>query len=111
MTPTPQPRPTAATADRTAAGARLRMWSGISAALLLPAVVLAKVLLLMTEKGGRCFVQGCAPFPYEMFGGLLAAAAVSVAVTMAVPVRLRGAALALQLGLELTAVFFVLGHP
>ncbi|MET9320921.1 hypothetical protein ABZX75_12165 [Streptomyces sp. NPDC003038] len=129
MSSTPRPAPAASTTGTAPAGTtattgttgtapssetamRIRKHSGIAAALFLPALVVAKVLLLTTETGSRCLVQGgCAPFPHDAFEALLVAVAVSVAVTMAAPDRVRRAALAVQLLLEVVAVGVVLSYP
>ncbi len=89
---------------------RTRRNSGIAAVLLLPALVAAKVAVLMTETGGRCLMYGgCRPFPFVFFavvcGGVVAAAVV----TMAAPRRYQGGALAVQL--EAVAVAMVFAYP
>lgn len=68
---------------------RIRTRSGIAAVLFLPALFIAKVLLLATDKGGRCFVDdiACAPFPDTAFGALLVAVVLALVAAMAAPVR------------------------
>ncbi|MFB6560451.1 hypothetical protein ACFCYH_16460 [Streptomyces sp. NPDC056400] len=66
---TRKPRPA------TVCASRIRSRSVLAALLFLPALLLVKVLVLTTDRGGRCFVNdtGCAPFPVGAFGALLAA--------------------------------------
>ncbi|MFB6581173.1 hypothetical protein ACFCYC_27870 [Streptomyces sp. NPDC056402] len=64
---TRKPRPA------TVCASRIRSRSVLAALLFLPALLLVKVLVLTTDRGGRCFVNdtGCAPFPVGAFGALL----------------------------------------
>ncbi|MEV6955157.1 hypothetical protein [Streptomyces sp. NPDC051183] len=106
----PQPRSVAA--PPSAAAARVRMHAGIGAALFLPALFLAKVLVLTTETGSRCLEKGgCTPFPAAAFGVLTGAAAVALVAALAAPRRVRAGALAAQLLLEAVAVGTVLVYP
>ncbi|MFG2481201.1 MULTISPECIES: hypothetical protein [Streptomyces] len=108
MTRTPQPA-----SDSASCASRIRWRSGLAALLFLPALFVAKILMLATDKGGRCFVNDtdCAPFPVAAFGALLAAVVVSLVVATAAPARVGRVALAVQLSLELVAVTLVLGFP
>ncbi|MFG2975741.1 hypothetical protein ACGFYY_22540 [Streptomyces sp. NPDC048331] len=105
MTSTPQPA--------TASASRIRWHSGLAALLFLPTLLVAKILTLATDKGGRCFVNDtdCVPFPAAAFGALLAAVVVSFVVATAAPVRVGRVALAAQLSLELVAFTLVLAFP
>ncbi|KJY47857.1 MULTISPECIES: hypothetical protein [unclassified Streptomyces] len=95
-----------------AAARRVRRNAGIAALLLLPALVAAKVLVLSTEAGGRCLMQGgCRPFPGEVFLALLAAVVASGVAVQSAPHRFRKHALAAQLALEALAVLMVLAYP
>ncbi|MEU7551124.1 hypothetical protein AB0B01_01985 [Streptomyces sp. NPDC044571] len=86
--------------------------SRITAVLFLPALVAAKVMVLATERGTACVMQGgCAPFPGVFFLALLAAVVASVVVVAAAPRRFQGPALAVQLALETIAVLMVLAYP
>ncbi|RSS60776.1 hypothetical protein EF912_08820 [Streptomyces sp. WAC07061] len=108
MTWSPQP-PTAAAPP---SAGRSRVPAVIAAALFVPALVAAKILVLMTEKGGRCLMYGgCAPFPGAVFLVLCGAAALAMLLALAAPPRLRGPALAAQLVLEPSAVALVLAFP
>ncbi|WP_405980087.1 hypothetical protein [Streptomyces sp. NBC_00158] len=105
MTWTPQP-PTATT------GSRAHVRALIAAGLFVPALVVAKILVLATEEGSRCLVRGgCAPFPGVFFLVLCGAAALALVAALAAPERLRGKALTAQLLLELLAVGLVLAFP
>ncbi|EFL15912.1 hypothetical protein [Streptomyces sp. C] len=110
MTWSPQP-PTAAAPPSAGAG-RSRVPAVVAAALFVPALVAAKILVLMTEKGGRCLMYGgCEPFPGVVFLVLCGAAAVALVLALAAPARLRGPALGAQLLLELCTVGLVLAFP
>ncbi|ATZ26036.1 hypothetical protein ACFZBM_15175 [Streptomyces lavendulae] len=98
----PQPTP----------AARIRGNAVLAALLFVPALVLAKVLVLATETGGRCLAEGgCPPFPGTAFLVLTAAAAVALAGALAAPQRMRRAALGAQLLLEAVAVGLVPAYP
>ncbi|MGO4463512.1 hypothetical protein AB4039_40540 [Streptomyces sp. M-16] len=98
----PQPTP----------AARIRGNAVLAALLFVPALVLAKVLVLATETGGRCLAQGgCPPFPGTAFLVLTAAAAVALAAALTAPRRMRRAALGAQLLLEVVAVGLVPAYP
>ncbi|MFA7762253.1 hypothetical protein ACGFNX_37750 [Streptomyces sp. NPDC048723] len=105
MTRKPQPA--------TVSASRIRSRSVLAALLFLPALFGVKVLVLTTDRGGRCFVDDieCAPFPVGAFGALLAALVVSFVVATAAPVRAARVALAAQVALEALAVLLVLTFP
>ncbi|MFD7914938.1 hypothetical protein ACFV30_30155 [Streptomyces sp. NPDC059752] len=105
MTRKPQPA--------TVSASRIRSRSVLAALLFLPALFVVKVLVLTTDRGGRCFVDDieCAPFPVGAFGALLAALVVSFVVATAAPVRAGRVALAAQVALEAVAVLLVLTFP
>ncbi|WP_329383568.1 hypothetical protein OG625_21615 [Streptomyces sp. NBC_01351] len=93
---------------------RIRGRAVLALVLLLPALFVAKFLLLATDRGGRCFVNDfeCTPFPFEAFGGLLAAVLVAAVLAIASsPVRVARIALGAQLALEAVAVALVLAFP
>ncbi|MFE1559311.1 hypothetical protein ACFW6V_30525 [Streptomyces sp. NPDC058734] len=111
MTWNPQ-SPAAAVPPTAATGPRTHVRALIAAALFVPALVAAKILVLMTEKGGRCLMYGgCAPFPGVVFLVLCGAAALAMVFALAAPARLRGPALGAQLVLELCAVGLVPAFP
>lgn len=111
MTWNPQ-SPTAATPPTAATGPRTHLRALIAAALFVPALVVAKILVLTTETGSRCLMYGgCAPFPGVFFLVLCGAAALALVAALAAPERLRGKALKVQLLLELVAVGLVLVFP
>ncbi|MFJ6485532.1 MULTISPECIES: hypothetical protein [unclassified Streptomyces] len=105
MTRTPQPA--------TVPASRIRSRAVRAALLFLPALFVVKVLVLTTDRGGRCFVNDfeCAPFPVDAFGALLAALVVSFVVATAAPARAGRVALAAQVALEAVAVLLVLTFP
>ncbi|MFF5702035.1 hypothetical protein ACFY7H_05990 [Streptomyces sp. NPDC012794] len=106
------PQPPTVTAPPSAGAGRTRVRALIAAALFLPALVVAKILVLSTETGGRCLMYGgCAPFPGVLFLVLCGAAAVAMVLALAAPERLRGWALGAQLVLEPAAVGLVLVFP
>ncbi|MFE9481550.1 hypothetical protein ACFYNM_23440 [Streptomyces spororaveus] len=112
--PAALPAPSSASASPSAtAASRIRSRSGLAALLFPPALLVAKLLMLSTDRGGRCFVNdvSCAPFPVGAFGALLAALVVSFVVALAAPVRAGRVALAAQLTLEALAVLLVLAFP
>ncbi|MFD3465876.1 hypothetical protein ACFWWM_05810 [Streptomyces sp. NPDC058682] len=82
---TRKPRPA------TVCASRIRSRSVLGALLFPPALLVVKVLVLTTDRGGRCFVNdtGCAPFPVDAFEALLAAQvaleAVAVLLVVAFP--------------------------
>ncbi|MFD7262188.1 hypothetical protein [Streptomyces sp. NPDC059874] len=92
---------------------RIRGRSVLALLLLLPALFVAKFLLLATDRGGRCFVNDieCTPFPVEAFGALLVATVVAAVLAIATPVRVGRLALGVQLALEAAAVVLVLALP
>ncbi|MGI5402497.1 hypothetical protein ACQEVG_24240 [Streptomyces sp. CA-135486] len=111
MSQTSQPPP--AQAAPGTPSSRIRMWSVISAALLIPAVIAAGVLYLATEHGSRCLTYGgpdCSPWPQSAFTVTVIGAVVACVVTIAIPARtrqardLRTAAFVLQIVLEIFAV-------
>ncbi|MFF0060307.1 hypothetical protein ACFYRC_01950 [Streptomyces sp. NPDC005279] len=92
---------------------RIRMWSVISAALLIPAVIAAGILRLATEHGSRCLTYGgpdCSSWPQPAFAVAMIGAGVACVVTIAIRARtrqardLRTAAFVLQILLEIFAV-------
>ncbi|MEW2412693.1 hypothetical protein AB0953_03045 [Streptomyces sp. NPDC046866] len=109
----------AATAPASASGPRpgspsmaLRRTSGIAGVLLLPALVVAKVVVLMSETGSRCLMYGgCRDFPFGVFGAVCAGVLAAAAVVMAAGRRYQSAALAAQLLLEVAAVAMVVAYP
>ncbi|MFE9633131.1 hypothetical protein [Streptomyces sp. NPDC006463] len=108
-----KPQPAAVSAPPSEDAVRIRTRSGIAAVLFLPALFVAKVLLLATDKGGRCFVDDieCVPFPATAFGALLVAVVPALVVAMAAPVRVARGALSAQLLLEAAGVLVVLAYP
>ncbi|MGW0749310.1 hypothetical protein [Streptomyces sp. NPDC002587] len=108
-----KPQPAAVSAPPSKDAVRIRTRAGITAVLFLPVLFAAKVLVLSTDKGGRCFVNdiACAPFPATAFGALLVAVVLALVVAMAAPVRVARGALRAQLLLEAAGVFAVLAYP
>ncbi|MET9886001.1 hypothetical protein ABZZ20_23240 [Streptomyces sp. NPDC006430] len=90
----------------------MRGCAGIGAVLFLPALVAAKILVLMSETGSRCLMYGgCRAFPFALFVALIVGAVAAFAVTMAAPRRFQGPALTAQLLLEAVGVGLVLAYP
>ncbi|MCX4527299.1 MULTISPECIES: hypothetical protein [unclassified Streptomyces] len=84
----------------------------VSAVLLLPALVLAKIAVLATETGSRCLVYGgCTHFPIAAFAALLGVALVAMVVALAAPPVAAEPALAIQILLETMATGLVLAYP
>ncbi|MEU9301402.1 hypothetical protein [Streptomyces sp. NPDC048269] len=108
-----KPQPAAVSAPPSEDRVRIRTRSAIAALLLLPALFVAKFLLLATDAGGRCFVDDieCAPFPATAFGALLVGVVLALVVAMAAPVRVARGALRAQLLLEAAGVVVVLAFP
>ncbi|MFH7594578.1 hypothetical protein WDV06_05655 [Streptomyces racemochromogenes] len=93
---------------------RTRRWATLAAFLFLPAAAAAGVLTLASERASRCLTYGerCAPgLPGWLFGWSAALGAVALVVAVAAPaVRIRRAALAVQLLAECTALLVILSH-
>ncbi|MEV6399096.1 hypothetical protein AB0M39_30665 [Streptomyces sp. NPDC051907] len=92
------------------AARRLRMWSVVWAALLVPATIATGILALTAENAGRCigYDESCGGNPEWAYGGSLLVAGVAWATVLCVPsIAVRRAALWIQLAAEcvfLTAV-------
>ncbi|MEU9036899.1 hypothetical protein AB0D45_18630 [Streptomyces sp. NPDC048352] len=106
------PRPAAVAAPPSAGAARIRVRALVAAVLFVPALVVAKILVLATEQGSRCLMYGgCAPFPVLLFLALSGAALAATVLALAGPERMRPGALTAQLLLELVAVGLVPVFP
>ncbi|MEU3774682.1 hypothetical protein AB0F11_16045 [Streptomyces sp. NPDC032472] len=104
--------PTAAAARPDSPSMGMRRSSGIAGVLLLPALVAAKVAVLMSETGSRCLMYGgCRPFPFTLFGAVCIAVLAAAAVVMTAPRKYQSAALTAQLLLEAAAVVLVCAYP
>ncbi|WP_406731151.1 hypothetical protein [Streptomyces sp. NBC_01794] len=117
MNPTPPPP---AAQPTTATPPDIRRWSLNSAVLLIPAVFMAGILALSTERGSRCLTyggDGCSPWPAGTFSWTVIGVVLACVVTIALPARtrrlheLRTAAFALQILLEAFAVIVALSFP
>ncbi|MFE5535513.1 hypothetical protein [Streptomyces sp. NPDC056492] len=106
--PVPVPVPVSGGKDRS------RFWSGLSAALFVPAVLASVVLLLSSVRVSGCVTYGidCARgLPGWLFLLSTGVAFVAFIVALAAPVpRARQAALAAQLLAEGTALLVILSH-
>ncbi|MFI8266720.1 MULTISPECIES: hypothetical protein [unclassified Streptomyces] len=93
---------------------RSRFWSGLSAALFVPAVLASVMLLLSSVRVSGCVTYGveCARgLPGWLFLWSSGAAIVAFIVALAAPARwARQAALAIQLLAEGTALLVILSH-
>ncbi|MFD7631036.1 hypothetical protein ACFV7Q_34275 [Streptomyces sp. NPDC059851] len=93
---------------------RSRLWSGLSAALFVPAVLAAVVLLLSSVRVSGCVTYGvqCARgLPGWLFLWSAGLGAVAFVVAMAAPaLRVRQAALGVQLLAECTALLVILSY-
>ncbi|KMO94008.1 hypothetical protein [Streptomyces roseus] len=93
---------------------RTRFWSGLSAALFVPAVLAAVILLLSSVRVSGCVTYGveCARgLPGWLFVWGAGVAVVALVVALAAPaLRVRQAALAAQLLAECTALLVILSH-
>ncbi|MFJ3175854.1 hypothetical protein ACIPJK_34490 [Streptomyces roseus] len=93
---------------------RTRFWSGLSAALFVPAVLAAVVLLLSSVRVSGCVTYGleCARgLPGWLFVWGAGVAVVALVVALAAPaLRVRQAALAAQLLAECTALLVILSQ-
>ncbi|MFJ3514528.1 MULTISPECIES: hypothetical protein [unclassified Streptomyces] len=114
----PVPAAPPATGAGTAAGApekdRTRFLAVLSAALFVPAAVLAGVLTLASYRASRCLTYGeqCSPgLPGWVFwAGAGAAAAGLVVALVASAARVRKVAFAAQVLAECTALLVILSH-
>ncbi|MFE2296235.1 hypothetical protein [Streptomyces sp. NPDC059452] len=102
------------TAPQPTAPDRTRFWSGLSAGLFVPAALLAGLLVLSSERAGRCMTYGqqCGDsLPGRLFGWSLALAALACVVALAATtVRMRQTAFAAQLLAEFVALTVILSH-
>lgn len=93
---------------------RTRFWSGLCAGLFVPAVLVAGLLTLSSERAGRCLTYGeqCGDsLPGWLIGWSLALAVVACVVALAATaVRVRQVAFATQLLAEFVALTVVLSH-
>ncbi|MFI6055853.1 hypothetical protein ACIBCO_37980 [Streptomyces violascens] len=91
-----------------------RVWSSVSALLFLPAALVAFILTLTTERAGRCLTygEGCAKgFPEWLFNWSLGLGVVAFIAAVAAPrLRVRQAALTVQVLAEATALMVILSH-
>ncbi|MFD0270735.1 hypothetical protein ACFVGY_29840 [Streptomyces sp. NPDC127106] len=106
-------RQSAPATPQEAASKRALRGAVIALTLFLPVLLLAKLAVLSTERGGHCLMRGgCDPFPDVLFlslaGGAVAAFVVATATRR---LTLRRVALGVQLLLETVSVFVVLAHP
>ncbi|MEV6579936.1 hypothetical protein AB0M92_17440 [Streptomyces sp. NPDC051582] len=106
--PATPPAPAAGRKDRS------RLWSGLSAALFVPAVLAAVMLLLSSVRVSRCVTYGvdCARgLPGGLFVWSAGLAVAALAVALAAPaLRVRQVALGTQLLAEGTALLVILSH-
>ncbi|MFC9425687.1 hypothetical protein [Streptomyces sp. NPDC056987] len=93
---------------------RSRLWAGLSAALFVPAVLAAGLLLLSSERVSGCVTYGvqCAKgLPGWLFVWSACIGAVAFVVALAAPaLRVRQVALAAQLCAECTALLVILSY-
>ncbi|MGW4033956.1 hypothetical protein ACWEFL_32455 [Streptomyces sp. NPDC004838] len=102
------PAPTAMPRDLT------RLWAALAAVLFLPAAAGAGVLALASERTSRCLTYGeqCASgMPGWLFGWGAGVGALALVIAVAAPaVRIRRAALAVQVIAECTALLVIVSH-
>ncbi|WP_405493630.1 hypothetical protein [Streptomyces sp. NBC_00096] len=109
---------TTSTPDHTlsapAARDRSRLWAALTAALFVPGVVAAGLLTLVQESAARCLTygEGCASgLPARWFIWGAGVAAVAFVVAMAAPaVRVRQAAVVVQILAECAALLVILSY-
>ncbi|MER6256927.1 hypothetical protein ABT224_36870 [Streptomyces sp. NPDC001584] len=93
---------------------RTRLWAAVAAFLFVPAAVVAGILTLASEQASRCVTYGeqCTPgLPDWLFGWSAGLGAVALLVALAAPaLRVRQAALAVQIFAEATALVVILSH-
>lgn len=93
---------------------RPRLWAAVAAFLFVPAAVATGILTLSSEQASRCVTYGeqCARgLPGWLFEWSAGLGAVAVLVALAAPaVRVRQAALAVQILAEVTALVVILSH-
>ncbi|MFJ5222847.1 hypothetical protein [Streptomyces sp. NPDC088400] len=93
---------------------RTRLWAAVAAFLFVPAAVATGILTLASEQASRCMTYGeqCAPgLPGWLFEWSAALGAVALLVALVAPaVRVRQAALAVQVLAEATALVVILSH-
>lgn len=91
-----------------------RIWAVVAAVLFLPAAAVAGVLTLASERASRCVTYGeqCAPgLPGWLFGWGAGLGVVALVVAVAAPaLRIRRAALAVQVLAECTALLVIVSH-
>jgi hypothetical protein len=93
---------------------RTRLWAVLAALLFVPAAVVIGILTLASEQASRCVTYGeqcTSGLPSWVFEWSAGAGAVALLVALAAPtVRVRQAALAVQVLAEGTALLVVLSH-
>ncbi|MDK1475436.1 hypothetical protein QNO07_18770 [Streptomyces sp. 549] len=93
---------------------RTRLWASIAAVLFLPAAALASVLVLASAQASRCLTYGenCASgLPEWLFWWSAGVGAVALLTALAATaLRMRQAALAVQIFAESTALMVILSH-
>ncbi|MFI8392949.1 hypothetical protein [Streptomyces sp. NPDC085540] len=93
---------------------RTRLWTAVAAFLFVPGAAVAGILTLASERASRCVTYGeqCAPgLPGWLFGWSAGLGAVAFLSALAAPaVRVRQAALAVQVFAEATALVVILSH-
>lgn len=95
---------------------RSRLWSALCAVLFVPAAAAVGVLTLTSERASRCMTYGgdeCSTsgLPAGLFDwGVGLAVAACLTALLAPAVRVRRAALAVQLAAECAALLAILGH-
>ncbi|MFE3558350.1 hypothetical protein ACFXKW_26340 [Streptomyces sp. NPDC059193] len=93
---------------------RTRLWAALAALLFVPGMLTAGVLTLASESASRCVTYGerCTPgLPAWLFECGVGVGAVALVVALAAhAVRVRQAALAVQVLAECTALLVILSH-
>ncbi|MEU1155943.1 hypothetical protein ABZ369_23410 [Streptomyces sp. NPDC005918] len=93
---------------------RTRLWAALAALLFVPAAVVTGILMLASEQASRCVTYGeqCAPgLPSRVFEWSAGVGTVALLVALAAPaVRMRQAALTVQVLAEGTALLVILSH-
>nr|WP_024127112.1 hypothetical protein [Streptomyces sp. F8]AHE39833.1 Hypothetical protein pFRL5_170 [Streptomyces sp. F8] len=93
---------------------RTRLWAALAALLFVPAAVVTGILTLASEQASRCVTYGeqCTPgLPSWVFEGSAGVGTVALLVALAAPaVRMRQAALTVQVLAEGTALLVILSH-
>ncbi|MGW8777068.1 hypothetical protein ACWGNM_03230 [Streptomyces sp. NPDC055796] len=101
-------------ADAPAGRDRSRLWSALCAGLFIPAFLAAVVVVLSSERAGRCLTygEGCHPaLPGALFVWSTGVGVVACIAALATPVRrVRQVALAAQLLAECTALLVILSY-